>query len=70
LYDARSISILLQLGCDQSRILFSIISQNINYIAKLGREFCFHLVERSLPGIACRHRRGCMTHLLADHGRT
>jgi hypothetical protein len=30
LYDARSKLILLQLGCNQSRILFSNIFQNIN----------------------------------------
>jgi hypothetical protein len=56
LYDARSVLILLHLGCDQSRILFSNIFQNINFIAKLGREFCPYLVERNLSGVACRHR--------------
>jgi hypothetical protein len=38
LYDARSKLILLQLGCNQSRILLSNIFQNINFIAKLGSE--------------------------------
>jgi hypothetical protein len=70
LYDARSILILLQLGCNQSRILFPNIFQNINFIAKLGRQFCPYLVERNLSGVACRHRRRRVSHLLTDHGGT
>ncbi len=70
LYDARSLLILLHLGCNQSRILFSIIFQSINFGAKLGREFCLHLVERNLPSVACRHRSRRTSHLMADHGRS
>jgi hypothetical protein len=39
LYDARSKLILLQLGCNQSRILLSHIFHKINFIAKLGSDF-------------------------------
>ena len=70
LYDARSKLILLHLSCNQSRFLFSNIFQNINFIAKLGTEFCLDLVERNLSGVARRHRRRRVCHLLADHGRS
>jgi hypothetical protein len=57
LYDARSVLILLQLGCYGTAFPFSIVFQNINFMAKLQSECTANRLRRQRTCVVVRHIR-------------